>query len=94
MLNNQQSKVYLRAFEYEDEEFLINLRKNKGLFQYTCGNTYFMSTEHSKKLLRDNIIDNRNQIYVLICLLENEEPIGYLSLTDIDHMNKKYVGVV
>lgn len=84
-----ENEVYLRAFEYTDEDFLIELRLNKELFRYTCGNTYFMSTEHSKKLLSDNIFSNQNQLYLLICLYQDEIPIGYLSIDSIDHVNKK-----
>jgi RimJ/RimL family protein N-acetyltransferase len=82
-------KVYLRAFEKNDEDFLIALRSTKDLFRYTGGNTYFASSEHSKKLLQDNIINNQEQLYLLICLCENNLPIGYLSIINIDHLNKK-----
>lgn len=89
MNNTGTEKIYLRAFEIEDEQFLVKLRRNKDLFRYTCGNTYFISSEHSKKMLHDNIFNNQNQIYLLICLYENDTPIGYLSLNSIDHVNKK-----
>jgi len=88
-MNKIGEKVLLRAFENEDEDFLIKLRRNKDLFRYTCGNYYFMSSEHSKKLFHDNIISNSNQLYLLICLCENNTPIGYLSIDHIDHINKK-----
>lgn len=81
-------EIYLRSFEKDDEEFLVKLRLNKNLFQYTCGNTYFMSKEHSKKMLNESFT-NTNKIYVMICLCTKNIPVGYLSLTEIDHINKK-----
>lgn len=90
------NKVYLRALEIEDEEFLIKLRRNKDLFQLTCGNTYFISAEHSRKMLQEHILENQKQLYLVICLEENNAPIGYLSITSINHVNKslEWGGVV
>lgn len=81
--------IELRPFEYKDEEFLINLRLLKQLFSDTCGNSYYMSPEHSKRLLEENLLNNNNQIYLIIELVEENKPIGYLSLKNIDHINKK-----
>lgn len=81
--------VYLRAFELEDEDFLIHIRKNKDVFSLTTGNKYFASKEHSKKLLKDNLISDGKNLYLMICLTEENSPIGYLSIVDIDHVNKK-----
>jgi RimJ/RimL family protein N-acetyltransferase len=82
-------KIFLRAFESGDEEFLIRLRQNNDIFRYTCGNTFFRSSEYSKKLLNDNLFNQSGRMYLLICLKENKEPIGYTSLDEIDHINKK-----
>lgn len=89
MGKNESNKLYLRAFELEDEGFLIKLRRTKDLFRYTCGNTYFMSSEHSKKMLNENLISNKNHLYLVICLSENDLPIGYLNVAEIDHVNKR-----
>lgn len=83
------SEVYLRGFENDDEDFLVQLRRNANLFRYTCGNTYFLTSDHSKKLLHDNLNTNQKSLYLMIVLSDNDTPIGYLSLNDIDHTNKK-----
>ncbi len=86
---SSEKELYLRAFELEDEAFLINLRKNENLFDYTCDNTCFMSTQFSKKLLHDHLFCNFEDLYLVIVLKNEDTPIGYLSLKNIDQLNKK-----
>lgn len=89
-MNNLNSKlVYLRAFETEDENFLIEVRDNEDIFLLTAGNKYFASKEHSKKLLKENLFSDGKSLYLMICLSGDSTPIGYISITDIDHINKK-----
>lgn len=90
MSDSQNNKlVYLRAFEMEDENSLIEIRSDNDIFQLTAGNMYFASKEHSKKLLRENLISDGKNLYLMICLSDSNYPIGYVSITDIDHINKK-----
>src|SRR3954468_11809410 len=82
-------RVFLRAFEYSDLEFVNKLRNRDDLYKHTCGNKYYISSEYDKKWIEDKIFNNTTQIYLVICLIDNNSPIGYLSLNDIDHINKK-----
>lgn len=89
-------KVALRAFEYSDLEFLNKLRNDDQLFELTCGNKYYISSERDKKWIEDKIFNNYDQIYLMICNIENGEPIGYTCATNIDYINRKceYGGIV
>lgn len=82
-------RVFLRAFEYSDLEFVNKLRNSEDLYKHTCGNKYYISSEYDKKWIEDKIFNNTKQIYLVICLIDNNSQIGYLSLNDIDHINKK-----
>ncbi|XMB72262.1 GNAT family protein [Mycoplasmatota bacterium WC30] len=83
------NEVYLRAFISEDENFLIKIRENANVFALTAGNKYFSSREHTKKLLRENFFSDGKNLYLMICMANDNSPVGYLSISEIDHINKK-----
>lgn len=81
--------VYLRAMEPSDLMFLNQLHNDDEINQNTGGNKYFVSSEYDRKWLDDKMLNTQKQIYLMICLKEDNKSIGYLSLTNIDHLNKK-----
>ena len=81
--------LYLRAFEYEDLNFINKLRNNDVLFELTCGNKYFISSERDKKWIEDKVFNNYYQLYLMICEGEEENRIGYICANDIDYINRK-----
>lgn len=83
------NRIYLRSLEHSDESFMVKLRGEKNIFDYTCGNRYFVSSNHTKKLIEENINNNHKQLYLMICLEKDHTSIGYLSINDVDHINKK-----
>lgn len=91
-----EKKVALRAFEYSDLEFINKLRNDDQLFDLTCGNKYYISSERDKKWIEDKIFNNYDQIYLMIYSVENGEPIGYTCATNIDYINRKceYGGII
>ena len=94
--NKMVNKIYLRAFEYSDLSFLNTIRNDDDLFQTTTGNKYYISSEHDKKWIEDKIFNNYNQLYLVICCSESHKPMGYLSINNIDYVNRKaeYGGMV
>ncbi|HWI47486.1 MAG TPA: GNAT family protein [Rummeliibacillus sp.] len=89
-------RVCLRAFEYGDLEFLNELRNDDILFELTCGNKYYISSERDKKWIEDKIFNNYNQLYLIICSNDSGRPIGYTCATNIDYINRKceYGGII
>lgn len=83
------NNVYLRAFEFEDLSVLNKLRNNDKIYSFTCGNKYFISSEYDRKWIEDKIFNNKTQLYLGICLVENHKLIGYLSIINIDLQNRK-----
>jgi len=81
-------RVYLRAFETEDYKILNKIRRNPDVMLYTGGNKFFTSSDYDKKWIEDKIFNNKTQIYLAICLSENDVLIGYTSINNIDHQNR------
>ncbi|WP_223701121.1 GNAT family N-acetyltransferase [Sutcliffiella deserti] len=90
------SKLYLRAFEYEDLPFINLLRNEDELYKYTCGNKFYISSERDIKWIEDKIFNNRDQLYLMLCTKGENTPIGYVAATNIDYLNRKaqYGGIV
>lgn len=82
-------KLYLRAFEYSDLDFINKLRNDDSLFELTCGNKYYISSARDQKWLEDKIFNNSSQLYFMICTVENSESVGYTSAVNIDYINRK-----
>lgn len=83
------NKLYLRAFEFEDLQFLNKLRNDEETFQYTCGNKYYISSVWDRRWIEDKIFNNNDQFYLMFCTKGDQRQVGYIALTNIDHINKK-----
>jgi RimJ/RimL family protein N-acetyltransferase len=90
------SRLYLRAFEYDDLTLINKLRNDDELFEFTCGNKFHTSLERDKKWIEDKIFNNSTQLYLMLCIAETKIPIGYVAATNIDYINRKaqYGGIV
>ncbi|MBA2860460.1 GNAT family N-acetyltransferase [Methanococcus maripaludis] len=82
-------RLFLRALEYDDLEFINKLRNDDTLFEFTCGNKYFISSQRDKKWIEDKIFNNNSQLYLMICTVNSYDPIGYICSTNIDYINRK-----
>lgn len=89
------NRLYLRAFEFSDLDFINELRNDYELFKMTCGNKYYISSERDKKWIEDKIYNNYRQLYLIICCVESKIPIGYICATNIDYINRnaEYGGI-
>lgn len=86
---NMEKRVFLRAFEYSDLAFINELRNDDTLYELTCGNKYHISSERDKKWIEDKIFNNYHQLYLVVCSNEDKKPIGYISASNIDYINRK-----
>ncbi len=82
-------RVYLRAFRPEDYLSINKWRHDPVLMAHVGGNVIFVSPEREKRWVESKIFDDREAIYLAICLKENDEMIGYLSISNIDWRNRK-----
>jgi [ribosomal protein S5]-alanine N-acetyltransferase len=88
-LNIVGRKVYLRAIEFSDLSFINKLRNDDSIFQKTTGNKYYISSEYDRKWIEDKIFNNYKQLYLVVCRIDTNEPIGYICAINIDHINRK-----
>ena len=84
-------KVFLRAFNISDGEKIYPWLLEKKNQSHTGGNTFFASKDYVKKWVEEKIFDTKN-LYFAICSSETQEMIGYCSINNIDHRNRKAEG--
>ena len=81
--------IYLRLFEPDDYEKTYQWHNDFDLQKSTCGSLRFVSKEIEKSWVLSKATHNQNDIYLAICLIENDEMIGWYSISDIDFLNRK-----
>ncbi len=81
--------IYLRLIEPGDFEITHNWRVNYDMQVMTCGPIRFISKEMEKNWVQSKSLSNIVEIYLAICLVENDRMIGWISINDIDHRNQK-----
>ena len=84
--------IFLRLFEPEDFEKTYQWHNDFDVQKMTCGPIRFVSKELEKKWVYEKATNNTKDIYLAICLIETEEMIGYISLNDIDMLNRSIRG--
>ncbi|MBM4403556.1 MAG: GNAT family N-acetyltransferase [Candidatus Cloacimonetes bacterium] len=81
-------RVYFRAFEMSDIDLFIKFRNDEDIYNNITGNKFFVSTEREKKWIEDKIHNDKTNIYLAICLKDNDQLIGYTSVNNIDLRNR------
>ena len=81
--------VYLRLFEPEDYEKTYVWHNDFDLQKTTCGPLRFVSKEIERNWVMSKATHNQSDIYLAICLVENDEMIGWYSINNIDYLNRK-----
>ena len=83
--------IYLRLLEPEDYEITYKWRNDYEIQRMICGPMRYISKEMEKNWALKKSLDNTNDIYLAICLIENDKMIGWYSINDIDYRNRKCV---
>ena len=85
-------RITLRAFQ-TDDYILINKWRNDPEIQRLVSTSFkYVSLEIEKEWVRQKMMDNRNDIYLAICLNDDSrQMIGYTSLNNIDYINRAVV---
>ncbi len=81
--------VYLRLFEPDDYEKTYYWHNDYDLMNTTCGMFRFVSKEIERKWVSSKAENNQRDIYLAICAIENDEMIGWYSISNIDYINRK-----
>jgi len=83
------NSVYLRLFETDDYERTYKWHNDFEIQEHTCGTIRFVSKEIEKRWVESKAESNNKDIYLAICTLEGDEMIGYISINNIDYINRK-----
>lgn len=79
-------RVYLRALEPEDYKVSIKWRKDDEIWDMLGGTKYFVSEAYEKNWVEKTIFDSKD-LKLAICLIENDQYIGNVYMTDINMIN-------
>jgi [ribosomal protein S5]-alanine N-acetyltransferase len=82
-------RIYLRAFEPEDYKLISFWRHDEEVVKLLGGNHFYVSSERERKWVEDKIFNDRDSIYLAVCLKEDDRMIGYTCITNIDFRNLK-----
>ena len=84
--------VYLRGFKEEDYK-QINIWRNDPEIQRLVSTSFkYVSEAIEREWVKSKMMDNRRDIYLAICLKENEKMIGYVSVNSINYINRSAEG--
>ena len=81
--------IYLRLIEPEDLEKTYEWHNDYEIQKMTCGPIRFVSKEIEKNWIMSKTSNNQKDIYLSVCLIENNTMIGLVSINDIDYVNRK-----
>jgi RimJ/RimL family protein N-acetyltransferase len=81
-------RIKLRPFKREDAAFVNKLRQHENSENTVGGNKRPVSYERDVKWVEDIMLsDNQKVIYFALSYIENDDIIGYVSISDIDYRN-------
>lgn len=80
--------IYLRLMEPQDYETTYPWRNDYNMQKKTCGPLRFISKEMEKNWAQNRSMNNTQDIYLAVCLIENDKMIGYTSINDINTVNR------
>ena len=81
--------VYLRLLEPEDYVNTYRWRNDFDTQSSISGPLRFISKEMERNWAQKVSLDNTNNLYLAICLIENDQMIGWFSINNIDYRNRK-----
>ena len=81
--------IFLRPFKENDHLLINKWRNDPEIQKMTGGPIRYVSLEIEREWVLSRMKDNIRNIYWAICLNnESEKMVGYISLNNIDHLNK------
>ena len=86
------SSIYLRPF-IENDYKKINIWRNDTEIQRLVSASYrYVSEAIEQEWVKNKMMENQKDLYLAICLKENNEMIGYTSINEIDYINRTAKG--
>lgn len=83
------AKVFLRFLASEDLGVTYKWHSDYSLYQTLGGPFRYVSIDAEKDWLKTKTDYSNKEINLMICLIENSQPIGIISVREIDWINRK-----
>lgn len=84
--------IYLRGFEEEDYININKWRHDPHIQDLVSASFKYVPKPMEKEWVRQKMMHNTHDIYLAICLIENDEMIGYYSINNINYINRSAEG--
>ena len=80
-------RVYLRSITYEDTDMIVAWRNQENVIKYFFYRGEFTKEGHLKWMKER--VETGNVVQFIVCMKENDRPVGCTYIRDIDEANKK-----
>lgn len=84
--------VYLRAFQEDDYKIINKWRNDPEIQRLVSSHFRYVSEAIEREWVKQKMMENQKDIYLAICLLKNNQMIGYTSINNIDYINRSAEG--
>ncbi|MDE5773920.1 MAG: GNAT family N-acetyltransferase [Muribaculaceae bacterium] len=81
--------IYLRGFKESDVEQINRWRNDPEIQSLVSAPFKYVPEAIEREWVRSKMLSNHRDIYLAICLKENDRMVGYISINDIDHISRK-----
>lgn len=89
---NQEYSIYLRGFTEADTPIINRWRNDRKMQSLVSAPFKYVPEAIERDWVISKMHENRRDIYLAICLKENDRMVGYLSVNNIDHLNRTAFG--
>ena len=80
-------KVYLRPITYEDTELIVKWRNQENVIKYFFYRGEFTKESHERWIKER--IEKGEVVQFMVCMKDDDRPLGCTYIRDIDYENKK-----
>ncbi|PKO98502.1 MAG: hypothetical protein CVU13_10110 [Bacteroidetes bacterium HGW-Bacteroidetes-8] len=81
-------RIFLRALEETDADSLVLWRNNPEITNSLGGTNYYISKSREIEWIKRVTTNDKHDVRLAICLVENNKHIGNVSLTSINWVNR------
>lgn len=81
--------IYLRALNMNDLEYTHKWHSDQELYKTLIGSFRYVGIDAEREWLQSKSSYSTQEVNLMICLRENGQPIGMISIRDIDWINRK-----
>lgn len=89
---NTEYSIYLRGFVESDTTLINKWRNDRQTQKLVSAPFKYVPEAIERDWVISKMHENRRDIYLAICLKENDSMVGYLSINNIDHINRTAFG--